>query len=162
MAADLKRIYTTATEAEAAKNRVVIEAKWHEAYPPIAQSWRKNNERGLIVLGMISIAAVANLPAVVLELSSTKQISNLKLLHDLFTFRPSLVLGALSAPYLPSIMHICITAPFELSQWGFARLLEFFVFLIHRCSRSANLRRRYCQPQYAQSRAVAIYFKLYF
>ena len=95
---------------------MVFEAKWHEAYPPIAQSWRKNNESGLIVLGMISIAAVANLPAVVLELSSTKQISNLKLLHDLFTFRPSLVLGALSAPYLPSIMHICITAPFELSQ----------------------------------------------
>ena len=116
MAADLKRIYTAVTEAEAAKNRVVFEAKWHEAYPPIAQSWRKNNERGLIVLGMVSIAAVANLPAVVLELSSTKQISNLKLLHDLFTFRPSLVLGALSAPYLPSIMHICITAPFELSQ----------------------------------------------
>ena len=86
MATDLKCIHTTATEAEAAKNRVVIEAKWHEAYHPIAQSWRKNNERGLIVLGMVSIAAVANLPAVVLELSSTKQISNLKLLHDLLTF----------------------------------------------------------------------------
>lgn len=46
----------------------------------------QEDERGLIVLSMVSVAAVASLAAVVLELSTTKQISNLKLLHYLFTF----------------------------------------------------------------------------
>ena len=52
----------------------------------VLQIAEQENERGLIVLSMVSIAAVASLAAVVLELSGTKQISNLKLLHYLFTF----------------------------------------------------------------------------
>ena len=35
-------IYTAATEAEAEQNLAAFEAKWDEAYRPIAQSWRKN------------------------------------------------------------------------------------------------------------------------
>lgn len=42
VAADLKRIYTAATEAEAEQNLTEFEAKWHTAYPPIALSWRNN------------------------------------------------------------------------------------------------------------------------
>ena len=42
VAADLKRVYSAATEAEAEQNLAAFEAKWDEAYPPIAQSWRKN------------------------------------------------------------------------------------------------------------------------
>ena len=42
VAADLKLVYTAATEAEAEQNLAAFEAKWDEAYPPIAQSWRKN------------------------------------------------------------------------------------------------------------------------
>ena len=42
VAADLKRIYTAATEDEAAQYLTEFEAKWHDAYPPIAQSWRNN------------------------------------------------------------------------------------------------------------------------
>ena len=52
----------------------------------VLQIAEQENERGLIVLSMVSIAAMASLAAVVLELSGTKQISNLKLLHYLFTF----------------------------------------------------------------------------
>ena len=40
--ADLKRIYTAATEEEAAQYLTEFEAKWHDAYPSIAQSWRNN------------------------------------------------------------------------------------------------------------------------
>lgn len=42
VAADLKRVYTAATEAEAEQNLAAFEVKWDETYPPIAQSWRKN------------------------------------------------------------------------------------------------------------------------
>ena len=42
VASDLKRIYTAATEDEAAQYLTECEAKWHDAYPPIAQSWRNN------------------------------------------------------------------------------------------------------------------------
>ena len=42
VASDLKRIYTAATEDEAAHYLTEFEAKWHEAYPPIAQSWRNH------------------------------------------------------------------------------------------------------------------------
>ena len=52
----------------------------------VVQIAEQENERGLVALGLVSIAAVASLAAVVLELSGTKQISNLKLLHYLFTF----------------------------------------------------------------------------
>ena len=42
VAADLKRIYTAATEDEAAQYLTEFEAKWDDAYPPISQSWRNN------------------------------------------------------------------------------------------------------------------------
>ena len=42
VAADLKRVYTAATEAEAEQYLTEFEAKWDDAYPPIAQSWRNN------------------------------------------------------------------------------------------------------------------------
>ena len=42
VATDFKLVYTAATEAEAEQNLAAFEAKWDEAYPPIAQSWRKN------------------------------------------------------------------------------------------------------------------------
>jgi hypothetical protein len=45
VAADLKRIYTTATVAEAEKRLREFEDKWDAQYPPISQSWRRNWER---------------------------------------------------------------------------------------------------------------------
>ena len=42
VAADLKRIYTAATEDEAAQYLTEFEAKWDAAYPPIGISWRNN------------------------------------------------------------------------------------------------------------------------
>ena len=42
VAADLKRIYTAATEDEAAQYLAEFEAKWNDTYPPIAQSWHNN------------------------------------------------------------------------------------------------------------------------
>lgn len=45
VAADLKRIYTAATLAEAEQRLGAFEAKWDQDYPPIGQSWRRNWER---------------------------------------------------------------------------------------------------------------------
>jgi putative transposase len=42
VAADLKRIYASATVEEAEQNLTAFEAKWDEAYPPIAKSWRSH------------------------------------------------------------------------------------------------------------------------
>jgi len=52
----------------------------------VIQIARMEDERGLVILSMLSIAAIASLAAVVLELSAAKQISQLKLWHYLFTF----------------------------------------------------------------------------
>ena len=46
----------------------------------VVQIAEQENERGLVALGLVSIAAVASLAAVVLELSGTKQISNFKVI----------------------------------------------------------------------------------
>jgi putative transposase len=45
VAADLKRIYTAATVAEAEQRLGEFEVKWDPEYPPIGQSWRRNWER---------------------------------------------------------------------------------------------------------------------
>lgn len=45
IAADLKRIYQSATVAEAEQKLAEFEAQWNEAYPPIAQIWRRNWDR---------------------------------------------------------------------------------------------------------------------
>jgi putative transposase len=42
VAADLKRIYTAATESEAELYLLEFEHAWSDTYPPIAQSWRNN------------------------------------------------------------------------------------------------------------------------
>jgi putative transposase len=42
VAADLKRIYTSATVAEAELRLAELEAKWDGQYLPISQSWRRN------------------------------------------------------------------------------------------------------------------------
>jgi len=42
VAADLKRIYQSATVAQAEQALTAFEEKWGEAYPPIGQSWRRN------------------------------------------------------------------------------------------------------------------------
>jgi len=42
VAADLKRIYTSATADEAEQRLGEFEAKWDESYLPISQSWRRN------------------------------------------------------------------------------------------------------------------------
>jgi putative transposase len=42
VAADLKRIYQSATVEEAERQLTEFEQKWDGAYPPIAQSWRRN------------------------------------------------------------------------------------------------------------------------
>jgi len=42
VAADLRAIYTASTAEEAEKRLAEFEKKWGEAYPPIAQSWRRN------------------------------------------------------------------------------------------------------------------------
>ncbi len=42
VAADLKRIYQSATAEEAEQQLGEFEAKWNDDYPPIAQSWRRN------------------------------------------------------------------------------------------------------------------------
>lgn len=45
VAADLKRIYTAATAAEAERRLGEFEEKWDKDYLPIGQSWRRNWER---------------------------------------------------------------------------------------------------------------------
>lgn len=45
IAGDLKRIYQSATIAEAEQALGEFEAQWSDAYPPIAQIWRRNWER---------------------------------------------------------------------------------------------------------------------
>lgn len=45
IAGDLKRIYQSATIAEAEQALDEFEAQWSDAYPPIAQIWRRNWER---------------------------------------------------------------------------------------------------------------------
>jgi putative transposase len=45
VAADLKRIYQSATVAEAELRLAEFEEKWGDDYPPIVQSWRRNWER---------------------------------------------------------------------------------------------------------------------
>ena len=45
VASDLKRIYTAATSDEAEQYLTEFEAKWEDAYPPIAASWRNNWSR---------------------------------------------------------------------------------------------------------------------
>ena len=45
VAADLKRIYTSATLEEAELHLGEFEAKWDTDYPPIGQSWRRNWDR---------------------------------------------------------------------------------------------------------------------
>lgn len=45
MAADLKRIYTCTTADEAERRLAEFEEKWDDAYPPIAQSWRRSWSR---------------------------------------------------------------------------------------------------------------------
>ncbi len=45
IADDLKRIYQSATVAEAEQKLVEFESQWNEAYPPIAQIWRRNWDR---------------------------------------------------------------------------------------------------------------------
>ena len=52
----------------------------------VIQIANQEDERGVVILTMLSIAALASLAAIVLELSTTKQLSNLKLLNYLFTF----------------------------------------------------------------------------
>ena len=42
VAADLKRIYQSATAEEAEARLAEFEAKWNSSHPPIAQSWRRN------------------------------------------------------------------------------------------------------------------------
>lgn len=42
VAADLKRIYQSATVEQAEQALTAFEEKWGEAYPPIGQSWRRN------------------------------------------------------------------------------------------------------------------------
>jgi putative transposase len=42
IAADLKRIYQAATVAEAEQRLSEFEAQWQDAYPSIAQIWRRN------------------------------------------------------------------------------------------------------------------------
>lgn len=44
VAADLKRIYQSATVAEAELHLTEFEEKWGEDYPSIVQSWRRNWE----------------------------------------------------------------------------------------------------------------------
>ena len=45
VAADLKLVYTAATVDEAEQHLTAFEEKWDDAYPPIAQSWRKHWSR---------------------------------------------------------------------------------------------------------------------
>ncbi len=45
IAGDLKRIYQSATVAEAGQKLAEFEAQWNGAYPPIAQIWRRNWDR---------------------------------------------------------------------------------------------------------------------
>jgi putative transposase len=45
VAGDLKRIYQSATAAEAEQRLAEFEAQWQEAYPSIAQIWRRNWSR---------------------------------------------------------------------------------------------------------------------
>ncbi len=45
VAADLKAIYQATTVDEAQQRLAEFEAKWHEVYPPIAQSWRRHWDR---------------------------------------------------------------------------------------------------------------------
>jgi len=52
----------------------------------IARIASQEDERGIVVLVMLSIAALASLAAIVLELSGAKHHNDLRLLHYLFTF----------------------------------------------------------------------------
>lgn len=45
VAADLRRLYQSATAEEAEQRLGEFEAKWDEEYPPIGQSWRRNWSR---------------------------------------------------------------------------------------------------------------------
>ncbi|ATG91358.1 IS256 family transposase [Methylomonas koyamae] len=45
IAGDLKRIYQSASVVEAEQRLAEFEAQWNEAYPPIAQIWRRNWDR---------------------------------------------------------------------------------------------------------------------
>ncbi|WP_446808924.1 IS256 family transposase [Methylomonas sp. 2BW1-5-20] len=45
IAADLKQIYQSATVAEAEQKLAEFEVQWNDAYPPIAQIWRRNWDR---------------------------------------------------------------------------------------------------------------------
>jgi len=45
IADDLKRIYQSATVTEAEQSLSEFEAQWNDAYPPIAQIWRRNWDR---------------------------------------------------------------------------------------------------------------------
>jgi putative transposase len=45
VATDLKAIYQSATVDEAEQKLTEFEIKWNVAYPPIAQSWRRNWDR---------------------------------------------------------------------------------------------------------------------
>lgn len=42
VAADLKRIYSSATAEQAEQNLAEFEDRWSKEYPPIGQSWRRN------------------------------------------------------------------------------------------------------------------------
>lgn len=52
----------------------------------VVETARLEDERGIVMLTMLSIAAVASLAAIVLELSAAKQLNELKLLQYIFTF----------------------------------------------------------------------------
>ncbi|BBL58767.1 hypothetical protein MKFW12EY_23800 [Methylomonas koyamae] len=45
IAGDLKRIYQSASVVEAEQRLAEFETQWNEAYPPIAQIWRRNWDR---------------------------------------------------------------------------------------------------------------------
>jgi len=45
VAADLKKIYSSATAEEAEQRLAEFEAKWDDEYPPIGQAWRRNWSR---------------------------------------------------------------------------------------------------------------------
>ena len=53
---------------------------------------QQEDERGVVILTMLSIAAVASLAAIVVEFATTKQLSQLKLAHYLFTL--STIMGS--------------------------------------------------------------------
>ena len=48
VAADLKTIYTAATETEAEQRLAEFSLKWDAKFPTIAKSWRSNWARGSV------------------------------------------------------------------------------------------------------------------